>query len=269
MLRLLLILLLAAPFAVLPVSAFAQDEDDEPDDDDEDEDGGVGDDDDDDDGVEDIDREEERRRRTTKKKKRKRIVREVVKGAYAKINMGPTFWLPPISNWTSTSGTEIDFSFGYDVLDKLNFTLTVEGSFFNVITNATGPLLFGNTVQPSPLQGDFNMFGGTAAVRFGPNFLGKRAKRLHLAIQVGGGVGYSPILVDIETSTLFAANSQTYGQLIQGGPVGLITPAIGLEYYTRLSHFSVGVDVDFVVIVGRANTVAMSVGPTFFVKYTF
>ena len=267
MLRLLLILLLATPFALVPAPAFAADDDDDPDDDDDDdEDGGVGD--DDDSNVEDFDAEE-RRRRTAKKKKRKKVVREVVKGAYAKINMGPAFWLPPIDAWASTSGTEIDFSFGYDVLDKLNFTLTIEGSFFNVITNATGPILFGNTVQPSPVQGDFNMFGGTAAVRFGPNFLGKRAKRLHLAIQVGGGVGYSPLLVDTDTSPLFAANSQSYPQLLQGGPVGLITPAIGLEYYTRLAHFSVGVDVDFNVIVGRASTVAMSVGPTFFVKYTF
>ena len=70
-------------------------------------------------------------------RRKKRPVREVVKGAYLKVNLGPLIWLPSISNYTSTTGTEMDISFGGDVVDTLNFTLSVEGSFFRV-TNGDG-----------------------------------------------------------------------------------------------------------------------------------
>jgi hypothetical protein len=263
MLRLMLLLLLAVPLvAVAPASAFAQDEDDEdyPDDEDEDED-------DPEDEDEDGEFEEERVRPSrSSSRKGKRAAREVVKGAYAKVNMGLGISLPPFRSYTSSTSTQVDFSFGVDVLDRLAFTLTIEGSFFNMISNANGPIRNADrTFTPSVVQGDYNLIGGTAAVRFGPNFGGKRVKRLHLAIQVGGGVGYSPKLVD-DASVLFQTNRLV---LLQGGPVGLITPGIGLEYYTRLSHFSLGLDVDFNVVVGRAGVVPMWVTPTLFIKYTF
>ena len=266
----LLLLLFALPLvAAAPAVAFAQDDEDYPDDDDD------GDDDDDDDDPEGLERDERRARPERTAAKKKRPSREVVKGAYAKANMGVGIALPPFRKYTSGTSTQVDFSFGVDALDRLAFTLTVEGSLFNMISNATGPVevapgspcpteQIGN-ICVSTVQGDYNLIGGTVAVRFGPNFGGKRVKRLHLAIQVGGGVGTSPKLVD-ENSDLFAANGLV---LLQGGPVGIITPGIGLEYYTRLSHFSVGLDVDFNVVVGRAGVVPMWVAPSLFIKYTF
>lgn len=268
-LRLLLLLLLAVPLvAVVPSSAFAQDEDDE-DYPDEDEDGDYPDDDDDEDPDDELDRDDSRRARPARTAtKRKRPTREVVKGAYAKVNMGVGIALPPFKQYTSSTSTQVDFSFGYDVLDRLKFTLAIEGSFFNMISNANGPIRNPDrTFTQSVNQGDYNLIGGTAAVRFGPNFGGKRVKRLHLAIQVGGGVGYSPLLVSPETSVLFQTNGVP--TLFQGGPMGLITPGVGLEYYTRLSHFSVGLDVDFNVAVGRASVVPMWTTITVFIKYTF
>jgi hypothetical protein len=268
--RLLLYLLLAFPLlAAAPASAFAQDDDDddEPgaeDGDDEPEPDESDDDEGDDDDESEPDEPAARPSRTERKSKRP--AREVVKGAYAKVNMGLGIALPPFKAYTSSTSTQVDFSFGVDAIDRLAFTLTIEGSFFNMISNANGPIRNADgTFTQSVVQGDYNLIGGTAAVRFGPNFGGKRVKRLHLAIQVGGGVGYSPKLVN-DTSQLFSANGLV---LLQGGPVGLITPGVGLEYYTRLSHFSLGLDVDFNVVVGRAGVVPMWVTPSLFIKYTF
>lgn len=226
----------------------------------------------------DIDRDEEdepRSRQGTTRKKRKRKTREVVKGAYLKMNVGPVFWLPPISNVTTTSGTELDFSFGYDIIDKLPFTLTVEASFVTLVTNGTGindeaafQALLAAGIAPT-IQGDFRVFGGTVNLRLGPNFGGRKTKRAHFAIQVGGGGGYSPALIDLQDPVVInRAAANGLGYVMQGRFLGIITPGLGLEYYTKLSHFSIGLDVDADIILGGPS-VAIGIGTNFFAKYTF
>jgi hypothetical protein len=253
-----LLLLLLGGLLIIPSVGFARsdpdDDEDYPDDDD-----------DDDDDV-DIDRERSARTRQ-RTKSRTQVVREVVKGAYAKMNIGPIFWLPPISGVTSTSGTQLDFSFGYDVLDQLNFTLSIEGSFFQLVTNGDGVSV--DIGIASPIQGDFRIFGGIVGVRAGPNLGGKRVKRLSIAVHAAGGVGYSPPLVDLENQavlTRIAAGGFPY--IMQGRPLGPIQAGVGFEYYTRLSHFSLGLDVDFDVILGGPWP-AMGVATDLFLKYTF
>lgn len=245
-------LLLTAPTAAFAQGDDPDDDDDYPDDDDDDE--------------VDVDREESSRaRRQTRT--RKRVVREVVKGAYAKMNIGPLFWFPPISGVTSTSGTQLDFSFGYDVLDRLNFTLSIEGSFFQLITNGDGVSI--DLGIASPIQGDFRVFGGIAGIRAGPNFGGKRVKRFSLQVHAAGGVGYSPPLVDLQNQavlTRIAAGGFPY--LMQGRPLGIVQAGVGFEYYTRLSHFSLGVDFDYDLILGGPWP-AMGLGIDVFLKYTF
>ena len=219
--------------------------------------------------------EDEARSRAGTRKRKARANREVVKGAYLKMNVGPIFWLPPISYSTTTSGTELDFSFGYDVIDRLPFTLTVEASFTTVITNGTGindnesfRALLDAQITPT-IQGDFRVFGGTVNLRLGPNFGGRKTKRVSFCVQVGGGGGYSPPLIDLQDQEIknrAAANG--LGFIMQGRFLGLITPGLGIEYYTKLSHFSLGLDVDATIILGGPSA-AIGVGTEFFAKYTF
>ncbi len=221
----------------------------------------------------DEDDEPRSRQGTTRKKKRK--TREVVKGAYLKMNVGPVFWLPPISSSTPTSGTELDFSFGYDVVDKLPFTLTIEASFTTLITNGTGindeaafQALLAAGIVPT-IQGDFRVFGGTVNLRLGPNFGGRKTKRAHFCIQVGGGGAYSPALIDLQDPVIInRANANGLGYVMQGRFLGIITPGLGIEYYTKLSHFSLGLDIDADIILGGPSA-AIGIGANFFAKYTF
>jgi len=296
-LRFLRALMMALAIGALVSSpAYAQDDDDDdvdvPDEDADIPEEDQGDDDDDDDDVpsdEDEQADRDRRgradidapdsvepeRRQGTRKKRKQRTREVVKGAYVKLNVGPQFWLPPISRSTSTSATELDFSFGYDIIDRLPFTLTVEASFTTLTANGSGvndeaafQQLLALGIAPA-IQGDFQMFGGTVNLRFGPNFGGKKTKRGNFSVQVGGGGGYSPALIDLADPVVqnrMAANGKGY--VMQGRFLGLITPGLGFEYYTKLSHFSLGVDVDANIILGGPS-IAIGVGLDFFVKYTF
>ena len=281
-------LLLMTPCALAAEPSFPslqdEDEDDGEYDEDEEDDGDEDDGDDDEASSDDLDlddRSRRVRRSETKKtkKKRKRPAREVVKGAYAKINIGPLFWLGDIRGdnvsrtGTSSSGTEMDFSFGYDIVDTLGFTLAVEGSFFQTITNGTGvseDLNRDRIGLPSPIQGDFRVFGGIVAVRAGPNLGGKRVKRLNISGHAGGGIGYSPPLVDLQDPTIAGRIASEYGGILQGRPLGLVQGGVGFEYYTKLSHFSLGLDVDFnVMIGGAAPLIAMGLATNIFVKYTF
>lgn len=263
----------------LPSTGFARDEDDpqeseddEPEDDESEDEGPI----DEAEGTsrgEDLDREEEtarvRRRREAQQRKKKRPVREIVKGAYLKVNLGPLFWLPPISSFTSTTGTEMDISFGYDVVDTLGFTLSIEGSFVQVITNGDGVSTeIGRDIQ-SPIQGDFRIFGGTASIRAAANIGGKRVKRFSISGHGGGGVGYSPTNIPRDSEVYARMFSRmAYGEVLQDKLLGLVQGGLGFEYYTRLSHFSVGLDVDFNVILG-GPIVAMGVATNAFAKYTF
>ena len=273
---LLLALLLGFGLAI-PTSAMAQEDDpeeDEGDEDDpeeeEDDDGDIREDDDSGDGGLDLDREEEtpraRRQREAEERRKSRPVREVVKGAYIKVNLGPLFWLPSINQFTSSSGTEMDFSFGYDVVDTLGFTLSVEGSFYQVVTNGDGVSTDIGAQLGSPIQGDFRVFGGIVAVRAAANVGGKRVKRLSIAGHGGGGVGYSPPLVDLQDARV--VSRMAYGSILQARPLGIVQAGAGLEYYTRLSHFSLGLDIDFNVLLGGPIP-AMGIATNAFVKYTF
>jgi hypothetical protein len=271
----LLALLLGSALA-LPSAAFAQDEDDPEEEDDEpeeeeepEEEGAIEEEEEKPSGV-DLDREEEtaraRRQREAQERRKKRPVREIVKGAYLKVNLGPLFWLPPMSNFTSTTGTEMDISFGYDVVDTLGFTLSIEGSFFQLITNGDGVSTDIGAQIGSPIQGDFRIFGGTASVRAAANIGGRRVKRLSISGHGGGGIGYSPALVDLTDNRV--VSRMAYGYIMQERPLGLVQGGLGLEYYTRLSHFSVGVDIDFTVVLG-GPIVGMGVATNAFAKYTF
>lgn len=211
--------------------------------------------------------EEERaeRKRAQAQKKQRRAPREVVKGFYGKANIGAIIWLPPISTVTSTVGTQIHVSLGYDIIDRKSFTMSLQGTFFQLVTNGDGS--YGGL--GSSIQGDFRVMGGTAALRFGPNFGGKEVKRVNLAIQIGGGVGGSPLLIPVEGPN-YQTGVATYGGILQDGAIGIITPGIGIEYYTKLSHFSIGLDITGDILLGSSGpAVAPGIGITGAIKYTF
>jgi hypothetical protein len=274
-------------FALLvsaPSSSWAQEDEDEEDDEDDDEDYEDEDEDDEEDS-EDLDGETRKRpqrksTRSARKKQDDAPSREVVKGAYAKINIGPVIWLLPSGGYLSNPGTKIDFAFGYDFIDRLSFTMSVEGAFYNMISNGTGvsecglgPVPCPTPTGTSPTQGDLRVIGGTVALRFGPNFGGKRTKRGHFGVKIGAGVGYSPPLVDLQDPEIISRTGlpptgSGNANVVQGRPLILVTPAVVIEGYTKLSHFSLGLEVGGdIVLLGPNPLIGLVI--TAALKYTF
>ena len=177
--------------------------------------------------------------------------REVVHGFYVKTGVGFVKWIQGWGEY-SNAGQRANFSLGYDIIDQLGFTLTVEGSFLLSMND-------GVPIQGSPVQGDFHSLGGIASVRAGINFGGRTIRRATFFIRAGGGVYYSPSLRE---------QGDALAGLIHGQPGGLVNGGLGIEYFTKLAHFSVGAEFDYSLVVGLP-VMGGGIGGTFFFKYTF
>jgi hypothetical protein len=227
-------------------------------------------------GYDDLDREEE----TTKKKKKKKTkaersydfsgdeVREIVKGSYAKSNVGGAFFLGAFSKWVSP-GTSLGLAYGKDFMDQETKSMAWELMFFQGIHNGQHYTVQGDAgclasgTGPAPcVQGDLRTytFAGTVEYSIYPT------RRIGIGARVGGGVLFSPLLMDpvyyqeeiVEKE--FGVEPGYHGSphpIVMGGPT--------FEYYTKLSHFSVGVDVDVFYAVGFD----LGASATGTMKYTF
>lgn len=93
---------------------------------------------------------------------------------------------------------------------------------------------------PQYIQGDTRTFMGSGAYEFSIY----PARRLGVGIRAGGGVMYAPLLIHEQP---YATDVITYWGVDPGvhntiHPFGFGGPTF--EYYTKLSHFSIGVDLD-------------------------
>ncbi len=225
------------------------------------------------DDYEDLDSSGENEKSTKKKKNRRTIptgeVREINKGLYAKANVGGGLYLGNFRGFVNP-GTTLGLSLGKDFLDREDQSAAWEFSFFQGIHNGCN---YEEQVEgrcsarpgvPGPLiQGDLRtyIFATTVDYAFYPN------RRIGISFRAGGGVLLSPLLMD-EAAYMEEVVGNTWGgnnpsyhntphPLVMGGP--------GFEYYTKLSHFSVGLDTDVFYAIGF--DLGMNISG--YMKYTF
>ena len=138
------------------------------------------------------------------------------------------------SNGGASNGLLVGMNFGYDVSSRL----------------ALSAFVLGSNSQASVSYGAFSVYAAGADVRLA--LLGSRDKyaleRTYVYVHARGGY------LVTRPEGLFGTND-TY---LAFGP--------GLEYYTRLRHFSVGLAADLAYVV-KAGTAGVAVTPT--VRYTF
>jgi hypothetical protein len=213
------------------------------------------------------------------KPKVKRAVREIVKGTYAKTNVGATLYLGRYAPWVRP-GTSIALAVGQDFMDTETMSMAWEISFFQGINNGTAfeDQAVGNPeagLAPcmdngSCVQGDLRTYTlvGIYEASFYPT------RRLGIGLRAGGGMLFSPLTMDetfynrevvgipnsADTGAWGTVPSEAHDQphpVVLGGPT--------IEYYTKLSHFSAGIDADIFYAVGF--DLGVSAAGT--LKYTF
>lgn len=157
-------------------------------------------------------------------------VDEVVRGFFLGLDVGPAFMTaapgPTGGNRPFTSGATLRLEIGWDLGRYFSLAIFFAGNNFSANADYTGNS--GGTAS-----GDFSSVSGGLDVRW--NFLGfadsQDVKRTWLYLKGGAGMAL------LKPNALFSANpTSNYASfLVFGG--------LGLQYYTRLRHFSVGVEI--------------------------
>jgi hypothetical protein len=185
-------------------------------------------------------------------------IREIEKGTYAQANVGAAMFLDKFAGAVSP-GTSLGLSIGHDFVDQETTSMAFEFAFFQGIHNGVSYL----QQQNGPyVEGDLRTYTlvGLLEWSYYPS------RRVGIGLRAGGGMMTSPLLME-ET----AYRDEVLGDWGVGDPgyhgtwhvVGMGGPCI--EYYTKLNHFSVGLDGD----VFYATDFDIGLNVTAALKYTF
>ncbi len=204
-------------------------------------------------------------------RRRQREVREVTKGIYAKSNVGGASYLLNFRGWVR-NGTAVGLAVGMDFVDRETMSIAGEINFTQGIHNGVDYITQGDygcqvTGGAAPcVEGDLRTYtvSGAAEASFYP------ARRVGIGGRIGGGVLRSPLLMD-EVAYQTQVLSDEWGLPVDADPgyhqrfkpLGLV--GVTAEYYSKLSHFSVGVDVDLFY----ALWFDLGLNWTGYFKYTF
>jgi hypothetical protein len=222
-----------------------------------------------------------RSRRASRQAAEAEVVREVERGVYVRAAVGSTIYLgnrgvgarrftggPAIVR----AGTTLTLTVGGDVLDREKASVSVEGTFYQGLHNGLsfqdqGALGLTNNLL---VQGDIHTFG----LMIGAEGSYYPVRRFGIGGHIGGGIGIVPLLMnrlyyDEEVVGLGQGDGAWGGPAnapaVHNGVKPMIYVGPTFEYYTKLSHFSFGVDLDFLMVIGLDYGLVA----TGYFKYTF
>ncbi len=213
----------------------------------------------------DLDEGSSDRQRNRKGPDLDRDVREITKGTYAKTNVGGAIYLGNYRSYVRP-GTTLGLAVGKDFINQERMSMAWEVMFFQGVHNGTyyeeqgaqGCYQVGNCVQ-----GDLRTytFGGTVEWSTYPH------RRVGIGARAGAGLMLSPLLMD-ETyyaNEVVAGAWNGYTSPVHEQPHPVVMGGPTIEYYTKLAHFSAGLDTDIFYAIGFD----LGVSITGALKYTF
>jgi hypothetical protein len=214
----------------------------------------------------DFDSTEEKKSRKKKVKNVEfnRDVREIERGMYSKVNVGATIYVLNHPAPFTAPVNSLALSVGNDFVDRESMSMAWEVSFLQTVHNgAAYDQQPGNLAVNNYFQGDtrgFALLGGYEISKY-------PSRRLGIGLKLNAGVMGMPVLMDTASFDTLVVG-QSWGLTASPNHRKVYIPVGGgptLEYYTKLAHFSVGMDVDVLYIVGWD----LGVQPTGYMKYTF
>lgn len=215
--------------------------------------------------IQDLDGGSRKQAKSASRERDTGLVREIERGYFMKANLGSTMYLAPRGFDLLDPGTTVALSVGQDFIDRERMSVSWELMFHQTLNNGsrfneTGGFGLGPDLL---IQGDIHTYTVIAAAEVSTY----PTRRLGLGARAGAGVTLIPLLMfpsEYETQVVNGAWGGNRAPVHDGPkPVILIGPT--LEYYTKLSHFSVGVDVDMTLAIGFE----LGLSSTGYLKYTF
>lgn len=165
-------------------------------------------------------------------------IHRVERGLFFNVDWGPYFQVPvmfPQETCLTCVGTQIGVRVGYDILNNLELDLFYRGSFAEFVKAY-------DRVNSGDIAGYYTGLG----LRF--SYI--TTERFHATVRLGGGVSF------VAPKELMAGN----------WIVPTADAAAGVEYFTKLRHFSVGAEISTLAYI-YPFSIGFSVLPT--AKYTF
>jgi hypothetical protein len=210
-------------------------------------------------------------REEPKRERAKPEVKEITKGWYAKSNIGGAGYLGKFLGFVN-AGTAVGLTVGQDFLDQEKKSAAWELGLIQGVHNGCGYqeqadyACNGNlSGKDSPyIQGDLRTYTLQGALEYSvyPN------RRFGIGGRAVGGLLLSPLLIhptyyDEEVLPEWGrtANPPTY----HDRPHPMVGGGVTVEYYTRLSHFSIGADADVFYAIGFD----LGFNASGYLKYTF
>ncbi len=190
-------------------------------------------------------------------------VREIVRGYYVKSNIGSTLFLVGYGGGILSGVMTVDLTVGSDFIDNERNSLAWEVTFGQMLENGITWEEQEGVLPPNLyIQGDLHVLSGAAQVEasFYPT------RRLGLGLRAGGGVAVAPLLIAIDEYNEVVIPAWGVASAVNGAPLPMVLGAPTIEYYTKLSHFSIGVDAEAVFLIGPN---ALGLTPSGYMKYTF
>ena len=192
-----------------------------------------------------------------------RTVREVERGWFAKSNIGGGFYFGGAGS-NIKPGTTLSMIGGQDIIDRENMSVSWEVGLVTTIHNGKyyeEQIALGCSSTQTCIQGDSRtfLFSAVAEYSYYPD------PRFGIGARAGGGMMSIPLLMDQVYYEEKIVPSFGYSSTVHQGvkPVGI--GGLTFEYYTKLSHFSLGLDADFLFVVG----VGPGANTNGYLKYTF
>lgn len=163
------------------------------------------------------------------------VIREIVRGFYIKAGAGGGAYFGRYQSILSSVVTT-PITFGQDFMDAERMSMSWELSLTQAVYNGR------SFEAQNGIQGDTRFFNVLASYEYS----GYPARRLGLGFRVGGGLMFAPLLMErneynttVVQDTWGGAESAAHRR-----PHPVVFAGPTLEYYTKLSHFSIGIDVD-------------------------
>ncbi len=195
------------------------------------------------------------------------IVREVNKGLYLKSGVGvsPFFQTNSIGNPIVSPVMTVDLSVGNDIVDNERLSMAVEAQFGQQLHQ--GPKVEELALEaaagaPFLVSGDLHVFALTATYEVSVY----PTRRFGIGVRGGGGVSIVPLLMNEQYYQELIVTPLGIDAAVHRGPQPTIRGGATLEYYTKLSHFSVGADIDVLMVLG---SLGFGLSPAGYLKYTF
>jgi hypothetical protein len=212
-------------------------------------------------------------RRESRKALEDEVVREIERGTYLKASGGTTFYFLNRGS-VLRAGTTVNLTLGRDFISKDKFSFAGELIITQALHNGTP---YQNQINPATglplpanqlIQGDIHTFG----FMLGAEASAYPVRRFGVGGRVGAGVMLVPVLMEstaYETDVVgTSSNSGAWFGIepaVHTGPKFMAFIGPTFEYYTKLSHFSLGLDIDVIYVLD----LDLGASATVFLKYTF